>query len=467
MAIERRTIGRSGALACAAGLAAGLAAPARAADLPNRRSGLAAFVKVCAVDGTAGFTIPGADACLKISGFVDAQAEAGGARRGYYWASPAAQGAALRTSAANLDPSFGWTLRTEVDVDARQDTAWGVLRGYAAIRFEDGNGFDTDGNSAYVDLAYIQWAGLTAGKAVSFFSFFAGGEGFANFFSPDQQGANEPDLIAYTRRFDGGFSATIAAQSAGPNGFSGPGTNLVVDDYTPYGAPIGAANAAFEGMRAPDFVANLRLDEDWGAAQLAGVAHPVRVVDAAGDAFATWGWGALAGATINLPKLGDADKASFDAVFTRTAIWYSGVNDGLWNENGAANGNGLAMSVGDAFAAGGGRWASPTAWSVAALYERHFSPTFSVDPELSYLELRWSGSQGQLSSDAKSVIGGAVAHWDPAPLLDFALELLAQHTRQSTPALWAATPGTIDGKPAAFPGTAAGVAGRVYVTRSF
>ena len=329
------------------------------------------------------------------------------------------------------------------------------------------SGFDTDGNSAYVDLAYLQWAGLTAGKAVSFFSFFGGGEGFANFFSPDQQGADEPDLLAYTRTFAGGFSATIAAQSAGSNGFSGPGTDFVVDNYTPYGAPIGAANAVVEGMRAPDFVANMRLDEDWGAAQIAGVAHSVRLVDAAGDGFATWGFGALAGATLNLPRLGDADKASIDAVFTRNAIWYSGVNDGLWNENGAANGNGLAMSVGDAYAAGGGRWASPIAWSVAALYEHHVSPTFSIDPELSWLELRWSGARGQLSADARSVIGGAVAHWDPAPLLDFAFEALAQDTRQTTPALWAATPGTIDGKPAAFPGSAAGVAGRVQVTRSF
>ena len=100
-----------------------------------------------------------------------------------------------------------------------------MLRGYAELQFENGNGFDTTGVGAYINLAYIQWAGITAGKAPSFFSFYGGGEGWANIFSPDQQGFNQPDLFAYTATFGGGFSATIAAQSSGLNvpGFTAAG----------------------------------------------------------------------------------------------------------------------------------------------------------------------------------------------------------------------------------------------------
>ena len=73
---------------------------------------------------------------------------------------------------------------------------------------------------------YVTWAGITAGKAQSFYSFVGGGDNWNNFFSPDQKGFNEPLLMAYTASFGGGFTATIAAQSQGTNGASGGGTNL-------------------------------------------------------------------------------------------------------------------------------------------------------------------------------------------------------------------------------------------------
>ena len=64
----------------------------------------------------------------------------------------------------------------------------------------------------------MTWAGITAGKAQSFYSFVGGGDNWNNFFSPDQKGFNEPILFAYTASFGGGFTATLAAQSQGTNG---------------------------------------------------------------------------------------------------------------------------------------------------------------------------------------------------------------------------------------------------------
>jgi hypothetical protein len=101
------------------------------------------------------------------------------------------------------------------------------------------------------------------------------------------------------------------------------------------------------------------------------------------------------------------------------------------------------------------------------LFEHHFSAAFSVDPELAYAQLNWSGSMGQLASNSQSWIAGAVGHWDPAPLVDLAVELMYQNTHQSTPGLYTAAVGTIDGKPASFPNAADGFAGRLYLTRNF
>jgi hypothetical protein len=493
------TLMKSILLGSAAGIVA--VAGAQAADLPTKKAAPAEYVKICNVGGMAGFVIPGSDTCLKISGYITGQVEAGNLTTGDAWKTSAAvaattttftdaagakvalttaatpavtQGTAITTTGTSTRNSFGYTTRANIDFDARTNTAYGVLRGYAELQFENGNGFDTTATGAYINLAYVQWAGITAGKAPSFFSFYGGGEGWANIFSPDQQGFNQPDILAYTATFGGGFSATIAAQSAGPNspnftaaaigpgggwGASGGGTNLNI-------------NTTNLGMEAPDVVANLRVDQAWGAAQVSGVAHQVRVV-ATGLAASqnTWGWGIDGGVKFNLPTLGAGDLIQFQAVWTKNAIWYSGIPDGMWGENGAVNGNGLAMSVGDTYFAAANKFgpsvfATPTAWSIGGTFEHHFSPVFSFDPEASYAQLNWSNSNGQLSSNSQSWIIGGVAHWDPVPLLDFAFEVLYQNTHQSTPGLWGTT-GTVNGVVSAFPSNSSGVAGRFYITRNF
>ena len=79
-------------------------------------------------------------------------------------------------------------------------------------------GSTTPATATYLNTGYLTWAGITAGKAQSFYSFIGGGDNWANFASPDRKGFNEPDLLAYTASFGGGFTATISAQSPGRNG---------------------------------------------------------------------------------------------------------------------------------------------------------------------------------------------------------------------------------------------------------
>jgi hypothetical protein len=428
------------------------AASAEAADLPSRRAAPVEYVRICNVGGMAGWTVPGTDVCAKISGFITAHTAAGNLRQGYAWAASPGAATVVAGPPTSTRNALGWTVRADVNFDVRQDTAFGPLRGYAELHFDNSNGFDNIGNVSNINRAYLQWAGVTAGRADSFFSFFDGGPAWGNLFSPDQRGLNQPDLFAYTMKFTGGFSWTLALQSPGPNADNWPGTRL----------PL-SGNTTLLGMQAPDAVAAFRIDQNWGSAQLSGVAHQVRATDGTFDQN-IWGWGLLSGVKFELPSLGSGDNLQLDAVWTRNAIWFSGVRDAMWGESGAPNGNGLPMVVADDWSNGDGSWATPTAWSIAGFYEHQFSPEFSFAPEASFLHLHWGGVKGaSIPADANSLIVGGVAHWEPVgQRIDFAVELLYQRTQQSTPV------GAVLAAPVAvFPNNTDGFESRFYVTRNF
>ncbi len=65
------TLMKSILLGSAAGIVA--VATAQAADLPTRKAAPVEYVRVCNVGGITGWTLPGSDTCLKISGYVTAQ----------------------------------------------------------------------------------------------------------------------------------------------------------------------------------------------------------------------------------------------------------------------------------------------------------------------------------------------------------------------------------------------------------
>ncbi len=277
------TLIKSLLLGSAAGIVA--VASAQAADLPTKKAAPVEYVKVCNVGGITGWTLPGSDTCVKFSGYITAQVEGGNLNNQYTWGSisgltsstaatvlvtnavtgatvPVPIGTSVPGGITGTSPSaiaatpsyilsnsqvnqrvlvapstvnsntkffrneFGWTTRANFGFDIASNTAYGPLIGHFDLNSEMGNGFDNTGTAVYVNTGYVTWAGITAGKAQSFYSFTGGGDNWANFASPDQKGFNEPDLLAYTASFGGGFSVTIAAQSAGANGGSGAGTDM-------------------------------------------------------------------------------------------------------------------------------------------------------------------------------------------------------------------------------------------------
>jgi hypothetical protein len=449
---DRRPLARWRGLAGGAAVLA-CCANATAADLPTRKSQPVEGLKVCNVAGMAGFVIPGSDTCLKISGYVLGEFVAGSLSKQYGLAFTGAPGASPVTS-QELTPvlardAIGYSARTQIDFDVRQDTAYGVLRGYAEILTSAGSGFEDINSLMMLNFAYVQFAGITAGKAGSFFSYLAGGPNWYDFYSPDRVNGNQPNLFAYTATFGNGFSATVSAEE--PLGAS-------VNN----GVNGGFANAYY-GMRYPDFVGALRVEQSWGSAQVSAVLHNTHALGVSGDTTNTWGGAVLAGVTFNLPSLGAGDRIGAQGVFSHAALGYSGIVNtaqSFFDQGLNINGNGTIFQLTDALNYAPGLWSTPDAWTAAAYYEHHFSPQFSLTPEASYASVHYSGSPAMISDDAKSFLGGVIAHWDPVAHLDFQFALMYQYTHQSTPASYVAAP-----EP--FHPNSSGVAGNFEIVRDF
>ena len=539
------TLIKSLLLGSAAGIVA--VATAQAADLPTRKAAPVEYVRVCNVGGITGWTLPGSDTCVKFSGYITAQFEGGNLSTQYNQAGfatvanslsaadpalPALVALALRSGATGTYPTLsggfssqrvliaasdaqknttfyrnmtGWTTRANFGFDMASNTAYGPLIGHFDINSEAANGFDAVGGTTYLNTGYLTWAGITAGKAQSFFSFVGGGDNWANFASPDRKGFNEPTLLAYTASFGGGFSATISAES--PGGFSAGGSGG--------GTQFAPPGATYGGQRWPDIVGALHVKQGWGEAQVSGVIHNVNVdysgydgtAGVAGCGIATVGivncdqrqskvgWGVDAGVKFNLTgwggMFGAGDDVLLTGAYTRNAVWYSGLPDMMWGENGQVNGNGQAMAMYDTWWNPlTNQWSSPTAWSISGLLEHHFTPQFYLNLEGSVGQLKWSNQgggcyvlgfgcglaqavQGGLSPSATTWLLGADLGWMPVTNLNFDLELMYQSTNQEKPSGFLGTiynAGGVGGAvfvPGDWHGTSDGFAGRLRITRYF
>jgi len=376
--------------------------------------------------------------------------------------------------------SIGYSTRANLTLDAVSNTAYGPLVGHIEYQFNYGMGFDNvnAGSDGGLNRAYVTWAGLTAGKIDSFFSFTGGGLGWANFFSPDRKGYNQPDVLAYTASFGGGFAATISAESTEPGNFGGvndcssPAGNANngfngCNSFATAGSDQGfLGSAAWNGTRFPDIVGALSVHQAWGAAQVSGVAHNVRAAGLDGSNLDKWGWAVDAGVSFNIPNMAGS-MIGLTGVWSQNAAWYSGIPDGMWGEDGAVNGNGQAMAIGDAFDNGNGTWATPTDWSITGWAQFQINPTVSLGVEGSYGQVTWTNTTAITTLyNSTSYLVGGVAHYDPVKNLDFEFELLYQDTHNAQPTGYIAGTGGAGGTTVWRP-NASGFAARFEVTRSF
>jgi hypothetical protein len=406
---------------------------ASAADLPTKKAAPVEYVRVCSVHGAGFWYIPGTETCIKLGGRVRAEygylqplsypignlytaplsisyTAPGGAFYSYY--------GAARGYGRDVDAS-GFQANGRLDVDVRTTTEWGTLRAFFRYDFyrESGpyDGLSNAGACNYpgscgngLDKAYIQWNGLTAGRATSFFDFYGNDFLFGSLAGSD----HTTNLFAYSFRFGSGFSATLSAEDSTDSnknwvaadwvyGYAGPDSNY---SQLPYAYPYAIGSALRGGTRVPDLVANLRVDQGWGSAQLSGAIHQNRFSSATGflnsgtlsensySAYASekWGWAVQAGVKLNVPYFAAGDTFYLQAAYSSGASTYSigGGVSSLGFAQGFA-GDGILYptysynGVNNAYQSG---WTAENTniWTALAAFKHYWSPTLRSEFGVSY-----------------------------------------------------------------------------------
>lgn len=258
---------------------------ARAADAVIAEPEPVEYVRVCDMFGTGFYYIPGTETCFRIDGYV--------------W---------FQVGASSVN-NTGWiaSSRVRLNFDARSETEWGTLRGFARVQATwnaqnqlgtvwGGNAvagaattaantiglfnYGGDGN-ATIDQAIIELGGLRMGYTESAWAQTQNG-GSSNWGSHSWSGLSygyqQRQLIAYTFSGGNGFFGTLSVEDDG-NG-----------NYT------------------PDVVGKIGIAQGWGTVwakagydeDIANAIIP-RTIPAARSG--NNGWGASVGAHINVPNM--------------------------------------------------------------------------------------------------------------------------------------------------------------------
>ena len=277
------------------------------------------YVRVCDVYGTSFYYIPGTEICLKVGGYVRYTIGAGDL---------------FDEISDTGEETWSKDARFQLRVDARTETEFGTLRGYAAINFNYNTGttsspdfFDTNGDgivnagelflatdynaqdSVGIDHAYVELGGFRIGKTDSYFVTFTGYSSGVVKDGLIGYGPFGTHQIAYTFDAGNGFSVGAAVEEGSDN--DGP-YGGIIQDYTPH-AVIGAAyKSGIWGLSAvgaydsvqEEFSAKGRLDitpSDMFSFFVMG-AWTDDDDSNGGNYYATWGgdWGLWVGAAVNV-----------------------------------------------------------------------------------------------------------------------------------------------------------------------
>jgi hypothetical protein len=401
------------------GSAAGMVAvtAGQAADLPVKAKPVE-YVKICSLYGAGFYYMPGTDLCIKVGGWVRAEMAWGGG--GNMTWGPFNGNFNNRTTNNETFRARGY-----ITADVRNQTEYGTARGYIAVGVNTNDaGLQAATLVDSVNRAFVQWAGMTAGMAQSFYDFYsAAAVTLRGGYLPSED-TGDPGWFTwgYTAQLGNGFSATVATEArrvmqivnTGSPQSGGTGT-LNIGGFLPAtvntganpgvpGANVNLASAAdalfpgdgaYGGMQTGDFVANLRLDQAWGSAQIMGAMHEVNasyysssnstsatLVPQSGHPGDQWGWAVGAGLKLNFPMIAQGDwfQAEVNATegATRYLFFSQNTNWGMVRGNSAGYGI-LSDCVygGNAATAGSETNCNLTsAWSVNASYEHFWAPNW-------------------------------------------------------------------------------------------
>ncbi|KMO41233.1 porin [Methylobacterium tarhaniae] len=475
------------------GSAAGLTvvAGAQAADLPVKKAVPVEYVRVCSAYGAGFFFIPGTDTCLRVSGRARFEA---GYSQGY-------------SRSSNNGDLMGYQGLGRLNLDARTQTAYGTLRAF--VRFDLSSrtgaylksgtqeriaraytalGVDTFNRAQQfvnVDKAFIQFAGLTAGRAASFYDFYA--HDFEIIGTSLGSDVSSTNLLAYTATFGQGFSATISVEdpifrktplfgtaTAGNAAsqfqvFTAATANLSpIIATTAGGVPIGEAFYDLrQTSRMPDFVGVLRYDAAWGSAQLSAAVHELNAGNAssvltfggapiaAGSVVTPrvsteYGWAVQGGVKFNLPFIAPGDALYLQGSYGEGAQLYTGYSSYIGSYTASAgNTQGAPFATYFTDAAINpvtGKMELSTSWTVVGSYLHYWTPEWRSAIIGSYGEmnfgktsrnllgnLNFNGLGNPINSpgnflfsaalrDTSQIVAGASLIWSPVKDLDIGVE---------------------------------------------
>jgi hypothetical protein len=492
---------------------------AYAADLPSRKSAPVEFVRICDAYGAGFFYIPGTDTCLKVGGLVYGEERALSQTYGLGTSTGAstvfgngtAHTAITAAGTGGYTPSVtnytnarardiqGSSALGRIELDARTQTGWGTVRSFIRVDAFYGSGanaatgnnftsniFNTTSGTqgaretTIVNKAFIQFAGLTAGRAQSVFDFYADAYNYANL-----RGSNATvELLSYTYSFGNGFSGTISIED---NSSRRAAIGSTIASSAAAGVPAllpGAAATSFQalpqGNRLPEIVGNVRYDQPWGAVQLSGAAHQIEAslynststtASGTSPAFGSFpvlnsekmGFAVQLGLQYNMDAISPGDKAWIEAAWENGAYSYIAGNN-LASSYGPVNGNRFA---GDAFTpidnsagwnpnpgydcvfTGSGSCEKTWGFDVTAAYKHYWMPTLASAVYGSYTETHNSSNAvagfsgfGVTVNNGFGAVGtpnlieariGTNLVWTPIKGFDIGTEVMYIHLNETRP----------------------------------
>jgi Porin subfamily len=482
------------------GTAAGFVAiaGAQAADLPGKAAP-AEYVRICDAYGAGFFFIPGTDTCLRIGGFVRADFTLNtspGSRA--YNGTPAGS---VIPGTSYFDSPYSTEARVTLNFDARSNTEYGLLRAFAqfsVIRGGNGGGLSSQGiitsgqtqspraTRENLERAFVQFAGFTAGYSASFFNFYQGDLQYSGNFAAT---ARSTTVLAYTASFGSGFSATISVEdsmyrrytNSDAFGLTNIGTtagNLNSNAVALIRPTSGLGGLTYGAQKMPDIVANLRVDQAWGSAQLMGALHqltdygsnfvasiPANASAAAAGSALTipsttagdkLGWALGGGVRLNLDMLARGDVLWLQAVYADGALDYAFGTAAQGGDRSTISGagnlsgvNALNTQLRDAAVIGtgvngallateGGSIRTVKAWSIAAGFRHFWTPALRSSLFGSYSNI----DAPQLSTlwDVKYWTVGVNTIWSPVRNLDLGLEVVYHNINARTNTVTAGLP---------------------------
>jgi Porin subfamily len=441
---------------------------AGAADLPVKAKAVE-YVRVCSLYGAGFFYIPGTDTCIKIGGYLRADVTFNGGPHGQ----PAWNGDLGQQN--RYRDYYAARSRMALTIDTRTATEYGVVRtfGQADFQFTTLGGSTVNPNSVNttlpvagaqlldtagggyvpVEFLFIQFAGFTFGKSAS--AYATPWQGFPGNINSSLLGGHNTDTgvnnIQYTAQFGNGVSASIGLDD--PTVWD----RTAVYNLGATGAAITAVNGigqsgnAYAGVRAPDIVGNIRVDQAWGLFQISAAAHevsgsynilntagapgggvglpgaaPIVGSEISGHPDSKWGGAVMAALQIKNIPTGAGDDIKLDVSYavgaTKYVIATSGSSPSFAMFSGsdsAYQSVGLGVTTDAIWAPVGagsdGQLKLTKAWGIRGAFNHNWDPFWSTSLFGSYSSVRYDGSVGDLNS-AKGIYCASFAAGHPGAL---------------------------------------------------